>query len=313
MSKLFSDTYLYRKYPEYDKKMFEFIMGAERIDVNSEAFEDIMIDIKHRKVNDALIKVLKSDNVIIGIKPGKSLPKAFKVFVAKDVREDKKLKTFIDVSDCVFMKNGVYVCNHIDWIISYLINAMTSYIYAMLETKFTNNSSIIKYGGDAFVRCFSYIIDRIYKISTVQSSRKKVEYVAALYYQINILGKDYSKNFDSIKTTAMRISKIDTKDANIVDILLNDSCFLDIELFAENLARMFKFKDLSVSLILEKWMSAFGTGTIFALEFFPAFSMMMTNTYIGGYIDQQNSIEKIAGPSLVEFSKTILQIGASVV
>lgn len=313
MSKLFSDTYLYRKYPEYDKKMFEFIMGAERIDVNSEAFEDIMIDIKHRKVNDALIKVLKSDNVIIGIKPGKSLPKAFKVFVAKDVREDKKLKTFIDVSDCVFMKNGVYVCNHIDWIISYLINAMTSYIYAMLETKFTNNSSIIKYGGDAFVRCFSYIIDRIYKISTVQSLRKKVEYVAALYYQINILGKDYSKNFDSIKTTAMRISKIDAKDANIVDILLDDSCFLDIELFTENLARMFKFKDLSVSLILEKWMSAFGTGTIFALEFFPAFSMMMTNTYIGGYIDQQNSIEKIAGPSLVEFSKTILQIGASVV
>ena len=158
MSKLFSDTYLYRKYPEYDKKMFEFIMGAERIDVNSEAFEDIMIDIKHRKINDALIKVLKSDNVIIGIKPGKALPKAFKVFVAKDVREDKKLKTFIDVSDCVFMKNGVYVCNHIDWIISYLINAMTSYIYAMLETKFTNNSSIIKYGGDAFVRCFSYIL-----------------------------------------------------------------------------------------------------------------------------------------------------------
>ncbi len=313
MSKLFSDTYLYRKYPEYDKKMFEFIMGAERIDVNSEAFEDIMIDIKHRKINDALIKVLKSDNVIIGIKPGKSLPKAFKVFVAKDVREDKKLKTFIDVSDCIFMKNGVYVCNHIDWIISYLINAMTSYIYAMLETKFTNNSSIIKDGGDAFVRCFSYIIDRIYKISTVQSLRKKVEYVAALYYQINILGKDYSKNFDSIKTTAMRISKIDAKDANIVDILLNDSCFLDIELFTENLARMFKFKDLSVSLILEKWMSAFGTGTIFALEFFPAFSMMMTNTYIGGYIDQQNSIEKIAGPSLVEFSKTILQIGASVV
>ena len=313
MSKLFSDTYLYRKYPEYDKKMFEFIMGAERIDVNSEAFEDIMIDIKHRKINDALIKVLKSDNVIIGIKPGKSLPKAFKVFVAKDVKEDKKLKTFIDVSDCVFMKNGVYVCNHIDWIISYLINAMTSYIYAMLETKFTNNSSIIKYGGDAFVRCFSYIIDRIYKISTVQSLRKKVEYVAALYYQINILGKDYSKNFDSIKTTAMRISKIDAKDANIVDILLNDSCFLDIELFTENLARMFKFKDLSVSLILEKWMSAFGTGTIFALEFFPAFSMMMTNTYIGGYIDHQNSIENIAGTSLVEFSKTILQIGASVV
>ena len=59
-------------------------------------------------------------------------------------------------------------------------------------------------------------------------------------------------------------------------------------------------------------MKAFGTGTIFALEFFPAFSAMMTNTYVGGYLDQQMTIEKIAGNSMVSFTKTILQIGASV-
>lgn len=314
MPKNLSDIYLYRKYPEYDKKLFQFIMNAERIDTNSIEFEDILYDIKRRKITDSILKVLASNNTILGIQPGKALPKALKVFVAKDVKEDKNTyKVFIDVSDCIFLKNGKYTCGHIDWVISYLINAMVSFIYAKAETKLTNNSSIIKDGGEAFVKCFSYIIDRIYKISTVQSLRKRVDYMAALYYQINLLGKDYSKNYDSIKATAMRIADIDNKDAQIVDIMLEDSDFLDINHFIDGLNRIFKFKDLTYSIILDKWMQAFGTGTIFALEFFPAFSMMLTNTYVGGYIDQQLSIEKVTGQSMVKFVKTILEIGARTV
>ena len=314
MAKNFSDTYLYRKYPEYDRKLFQFIMNAERIDTKSEQFEDILYDIKRRRISDSVIKVLNSNNVVLGIQPGKALPKALKVFVAKDVKEDKtKEKVFIDVSDCIFFKDGKYICNHIDWVISYIINAMTSFIYAKVENKLTNNSSIIKDGGEAFVKCFSYIIDRIYKISTVQSLRKRVEYCAALYYQINLLGKDYSKYYDSIKATAMRITDIDKKDAQIVDIMLEDSDFLDIDHFISGLNRIFKFKDLSYSIVLDKWMQAFGTGTMFGLEFFPAFSMMLTNTYVGGFIDQQITIEKVTGQSMVRFTKTILEIGAAVV
>lgn len=314
MPKNLSDLYLYRKYPAYDKNLFGFIMNAERINPNSEEFEDILYDIKRRKIGDAIIKVLNSQNTVLGIHLGKALPKALKVFVAKDVKEDKtKEKVFIDLSDCVFMKNGSYQCNHIEWIIAYLINAMVSFIYAKAEAKLTNNSSIVKDGGEAFVKLFSYIIDRIYKISTVQSLRKRVEYMAALYYQINLLGKDYSKYYDSIKATAMRISDIENKDAQIVDIMIEESDFLDIEHFINSLSRIFKFNDLSYSIVLDKWMQAFGTGTMFALEFFPAFSMMLTNTYVGGYIDQQLSIEKITGQSMVKFVKTILEIGARTV
>ena len=60
-------------------------------------------------------------------------------------------------------------------------------------------------------------------------------------------------------------------------------------------------------------MQAFGNGTVFALEFLPAFYMMLTNIYVGGYIDQQMTIEKVTGQSMVKFVKTILEIGASVV
>ena len=123
MPKNLSDLYLYRKYPAYDKNLFGFVMNAERINPNSEEFEDVLYDIKRRKTGDAILKVLNSQNTVLGIQPGKALPKALKVFVAKDVKEDKtKEKVFIDLSDCVFMKNGSYQCNHIEWVIAYLIN-----------------------------------------------------------------------------------------------------------------------------------------------------------------------------------------------
>lgn len=312
MPKTYAQTYLYRVFPQYEKMMLEGIMQGERIDVNDDKFANILYDVKRRQVSSNLIKILKSNNTVL-IRPAKTLPKAFKVFVAKDIKNDKKEKVFIDVSDCVFDKDGEYTCNHIDWIIAYLINAMNSYIYAMLPNKLLSNQSIIRDGAQAFSSMFSYILDRIYKISTVQSLRKRIEYISAMYYQINILGKDYSKQLDSIKAIAMKVSNIEPRDAQIVDLQIDEGCFNTLLTFTDNLNRIFKFKDLKISIIVDKWMQSFGTGTVFALEFYPAFAMMLTNTYVGGYIDNQLTIEKIAGQSMVTMTKSILQIGAGVV
>ena len=76
---------------------------------------------------------------------------------------------------------------------------------------------------------------------------------------------------------------------------------------------MFNLKDIKIDAILSTWLKSFGTGTIFALEYFPAFAMVMTNTYIGGYIDNQITIEKVCSKSLPKFCKTILEIAEEVV
>lgn len=309
--KTYSNTYLYRKYEEYDKKLFDFIMSSDRINPNSPEFEDIIYDIKRQNINDYILKAVKSDNIVLCVNnTGKSLPKAFKVFVAKDVRQDRKRKVFIDLSDCIALKNGKYATNNINWIISYLINAVTSYIYNIDERRLVNNSSIIIDGGTAFVKCFSYVIDRIYKISTIQSLRHKVEYCAGLYYQINILGKDMSANFTQIKVAAMKMINISKTDANVVDISLDENAFDDIDTFIKNIARIFNFNDLKLDSVIAMWMRAFGTGTVFGIEYFPAFAMMMSNTYVGGYIDQQTTIEKVTGDSMVSFVRALFKIGA---
>lgn len=314
MSKTYSQTYLYNKFADYDKNLFKFIMECDRIDASSDKFADILYDVKRRKISDSLTKILVSNKVVLGINKTKSLPKAFKVFVAKDVKENsKQLKVFIDATECISEVNGTYQCSHVEWLISYLINAMTSFTYTLAENKLLGNASVLKDGGDAFVKCFSYILDRIYKISTVKSLRDRVEYAAALYYEINILGKDYNKNYDSVVANAIRLSGIEKRDAQIIDVMIEPQDFVNINTFIIALGKIFKFNDLNISIIVDRWMKAFGTGTVFALEYFPAFASMLTDTYIGGYINQQLTIEKVTGPSMVKFTKTILQIGGSVV
>lgn len=183
MPKIYADTYVYKQYAEYDKKLFEFVVNAERINTKGSEFEDILYDIKRRKISDALTKVIVSDNVVLGINSGKALPKAFKAFVFNDVKEDKnKVKVFIDVTDCVVYKNGVYVCNKLDWLVSYIINAMTSYIYAVSENRLTGNSSILKDGCEAFTRCFTYIIDRMLTHPTRMQGPTTLRKAFALFF-----------------------------------------------------------------------------------------------------------------------------------
>ena len=313
MAITYSQTYLFRQYGEYEKKIYEFIIKAERVNTKSSEFDDILYDIKRRKISDHLAKIITSDNVVVGINPaGRALPKAFKAFVAADVKDNNKVKVFIDVTECVVYKNGVYVCNKLDWLVSYIINAMTAYIYVKAENKLLGNASVLKDGCDAWVRCFSYIIDRMYKISTVPQIKRRVDYLSAIYYQVAIMCKDINKNEDSIKANAMRIYGIDSNDAKVMDMMIEDYDFDNIDTFVKALGRIIQLKDIKTGNIVSYWMNAFGPGTVFALEYFPAFSAMMTNTYVGAYLDQQMTIEKIAGPSMVKFSKTILQIGASV-
>lgn len=312
MAKTYAQTYLFNQYNDCEKKIYGFILNAERIDTKSQEFSDILYDIKRRKISDHLAKIITSDNVVIAINNSKALPKTFKAFVAADVKDNGKVKVFIDATDCIVYKNGVYICNKLDWLVSYIINAMTSYIYIKAENRVLGNSSILRDGCDAWVRCFSYIIDRMYKVSTVPQLYNRVNYLAGIYYQVSIMCKDLNKYHDSIMANAIRVSDIDPNDAKMMNVMIKEEDFTNIDTFVKALGRIMQFKDIKTSNIVSYWMNAFGPGTVFALEYFPAFSAMMTNTYVGAYLDQQMTIEKIAGQSMIKFSKTILQIGASV-
>ena len=312
MAKTYAATYLYSQYPEYEKAIFNFMMTAEEIDKDTDDFDDIKYEVKKRQVSNSLVKVLESKEVVLLVSDnGKPLPKAFKVFCAKDIKgpNKDKMKVFIDCTDVVGRdkESGRYACK-IDLFISYLVSAMHTFIYYADEKRIESNAKLTEVGARAFSQLFTHCIDYVCKISSISSTKSKCVYLASLYYMGNILGKDYTSN--ACRAIAMKTSGMSEREAGIVDIQLKNESMDNIKFFVETVAEILKFNKLSLDVVVERWMSIYGTGTVFALEMFPAFATMITDAYVGAFINNQKTIERVANNSMVEFTKILLQIGA---
>lgn len=313
MAKTYAGTYLYSQYNEYEKQIFTYMMSGSEIDKDTSDFDDIKYEVKKRQVSNSLIKVLESKDVVLltGEKP---LPKAFKVFCAKDIKGPKKdkMKVFIDCSNIISIDDtsGRYVCrrNNIDIFISYLVSAMHTFIYYADEDRITSNSKIMQVGAQVFASLFTHVVDYACKISSMPSSKNKCMYLASLYYLSNILGKDHTT--EGSRRIAKKISGLSDRDAGIIDIQIKSESFINIRYFVETVSNILRINKLTLDVIVERWMSIYGTGTVFSLEMFPAFASMITDAYVGAYINNQKTIEKIAGTGMTEFTKVLLSIGA---
>ena len=305
LSKNYSSTYLYNL-GNYEDKLFNYIMTAEQVNKLDPSFEDIKYEVKKRQVSNSLVKVLESDKVIL-LLPKSPLPKAFKVMVAKDVKGDRKLKVFID-ADVIRKIDGVYKCNNVDILIAYLVSAMNSLIYYTDPKRLIMRDEINNAGARCFSSLFTHIIDYLYKVSTTPSTRDKCVYLTSLYYIKNILQKDIT---DSVKHMCRRISGISEREEEILFIQLDqEKAFMNINFFIQELSKVLKLPKLTLDVFLEKWLYIYGTGTQFALELYPAFATMITNVYVGCYLNNQKTIEKVVGRNMIDFTTTILKVGA---
>ena len=311
MAKNFSGTYLYGQYPEYEKMLFTFIMEAEVIDKDGDDFADLIFDVKRRQVSSAMTKVLKSDKVRLCI-GNKALPRQFKVFCAKDLKNGKTDNVvYVDCTDLIVRsKTGKWSCRDIDILISYIASATHTFIYYKDEKRFTNNSKLIQEGARVFADLFTYVVDYVAHISSTSTTKAHCRYMAAQYFMYNIMGKDMN---DGSLQVARRISGISDREANVVEMQYDVNTFVNIKYFVEAVANVLHISKLTIDVIVERWMFLFNPGTIFALELFPSFASMITDAYVGAYLNNQKTIEKVLGNHMVEFAKLVLRVGEEAV
>jgi hypothetical protein len=317
--KSYGDSYLYSKYPMYNKQLLDAIMQDPMIDKKTDMFEDVIHDIKRTRVSDALVRILKSPNTIL-LDCDKPLPKSFKVFCAKDFRaKDKPTRIFIDCSG-VITKNksgNAYVVDEMK-LVSYLINAGITMIYHKKVDALTRNSGLIYSITSCFARSFTFIIDYLVKVSIQETSKAKVLYLSAMYFLSNILGFDE----DRALPIAKKIAEISEREAVMLNMMMERACktkalknsdidpYADIKVFVNSLKETMHFNQHTVTLdvVVERWMSHYGVATIFGMEYFPAFSAMMTDCYVGAYLNNQRSIENVCKVDMIDYTKKALQL-----
>jgi len=314
MPKTYAQTFLYGQYPDYEKKLFDFLVNGVEIDKNSVEFEDIKYEVRRRQISPALINVLESDKVVLLMHKA-PIAKAFKVFCAMDLKKSSKKaeykKVYIDCTN-IFKKSnsGRYQCSNIDMFISYLVSAMVNYIYNIDERRFTGDSTILQCGSKSFSLLMTHIIDYCCKISSIGDARSKCIYICSLYYFSNILGL---KPTNSTIVTAQKNAGISEREAGIIDMKLLDGWNVNIKTLIETISSVLNLSKLTLDVVIERWMYIFGPGTVFATEIFPAFSSLITDAYVGAYLNNQKTIEKVLSTNMVEFTKAVLRIGGEAV
>ncbi|MGL5749440.1 MAG: hypothetical protein ACRCXT_02845 [Paraclostridium sp.] len=303
LAKTYSHSYLYNK-GNADKQLFNYIMTADEVDKSDPSFQDIISDVNRRRVSSSLVKVLQSDKIVLKLSPT-PLPKAYKVMVMKDVKGDNTLKVFIE-ADVIKKVDGAYRCNNVDILVAYIVSGMNQLIYYVEPKRIVLREEIIKSGARCFAYLFNHIIDYLYKVSITPSVKSRCLYLASVYYLKNILGKDMT---DSMKHLCRQISGITDKDEEILNIQMFDEDYENIKTFIDGISRTLKLPKLTLDVFVEKWIFVYGVGTHFALELYPAFATMLTNCYVGCYLNNQKTIEKIVGRDYVTFTTAILQVG----
>ena len=312
--KTYSDTYLYNVSKGYEENIFKFLMEAQEVDKNSESFKDIKYEVKRRQITTVLGKVLELPSVVLLIND-KPLPKSFKVFCAKDIKAQSAnapKKVYIDCSDLITYKNGEYsIKGNVDVFISYLMSAMVYVIYYSDPKHFESRSLLIDKGTKCFALLFTGIIDYLQKISTIPGARNKVLYLSSVYFMVNIMNKELD---EKVKSMAAKIADITDREVNLIHIGLGIDAFKNISTFVAELAKLLHLEGkLTLELFIEKWLYLYGTGTIFALELFPSFSSMMTDAYVGAYINNQKTIEKITQNGMVDYTNELMRVGSNLI
>lgn len=298
-----SKCYLYSKMNGYTKVMADAILHAKRIDRNTTEFaEDVGLEIKRSKAPIYLLKILNSKNTHL-LQPENPLPKPIRVFAAKDIKGNKKINAFIDISNIITQTNNNRYKVNTSVLIAYLLSAKHNMMYYGIPGAFSNKSQLVLLETRAFAKLFTHVIDYLGNISVIPENREKMMYLSAEYFLYNHLKLT---NEDRIHEIAMKVADITESQQNIFNIVSDGKDLKTLPGFVDAVKTIFKMNKLTLSLVIEKWMFLYGAPTVLSLEFLPSFLTMITDAYSGVYLNNQKSIEKILAKDLVELGKMLI-------
>ena len=310
MPKTYSNTFIYTKFPS--EHIFRVLVNANRIDKEAPKFEDIKYEFKKRQIDNCLLKVLNSKNVILCTSETLPLNTQFRVMCARDpkFKSNTDYKIFIDCTGLIVLdKDGNYKCRNIDILISHIVNAMVSMIYHKAENQILS-TQLITDSMEAFANLFTHVIDYLAKISVIPSTKSKCQFLSCMYFTENIIQKEFNTNYQHI---AGKITNLSEREQEMIMLQCDESDFNDIKSFVTKLAEVIKVPALKIDNVIDKWMYLYGANTVFGLEYYPALSAMLTDAYCGAYINNQKTIEKVVGNTLVSYTKNVIAKGGTLV
>lgn len=304
--KKLNECYLYQmNLDKNNNNIKKYIMDCDRMDKSSPSFNTFKTYI-NSFINSKIIidSTINSNNVVITLKS--ELPPAFNILTVKDIKNDNKYKIFLNLGEYVKLndKNEYTILNRdIDKTISLLYGTINHSIYFGNYKKLIMKPELINSGAELFSSLYLYILNYLYKINHDQLLVAKIKYLTSKYFISNIL----NCNPESSRVPN-QLSRLSERQCDMIDLTIGDykDVYKNIKVFNDNLSKLINI-NIRTDLFIEKWAFVLGVSTYYALEFFPIFATMISNVYVGSYMNNQKTIEKICSPMEIKRFVTIIQ------
>lgn len=306
--KTFADCSIYGKVDEAgfstERALVSFIMSADRIDISSSAFKGVVEQLKSRAQVAVVVRMLQQGNVVLGI-ANKELSPSLKVFYAKDIKAgSKSKKVFVDVTGIITLENGFFVCKNIDRFAAYLLGVMIMLTYYTEPQRYITNGALQKNSITAFIKLYCAILNDL-RMPGYINNKAKIQYMTGVYFANSVMGLELQQ----ARAAAANCLGINRQEANALDFYYSTDDLRSVYTFTDSLIKTFKLKDLSTDGLINKWIYAYGKGTMYALELYPAFLTLVMYAYSGSYINNMKRIENVLSKELVEIANIVLRVG----
>ena len=290
-----------------EKNLFEFLITAQRINVADNSFANILNELKGRINNAIVIRMLQQGNVVLAIGK-KEVPATFKVMAAKDPKDGRKEKIFVDVTGLITYQNGFFICKEIDRLATYMLGVMVWQVYTKDPNKFIRNGNIQKYSISAFVKMFGAELDYL-RLTGYMNNRNRIMYIAGVYFGVSVMGLDISAAKRTAASVVATVGQFNANEAKSADYYYEDDELKNIHTFITSLSKTFKLEGLTTDIFVDRWIYLYGKGSHFALELYPVFLTTVLYAYNGSYLNNMKRIESVLGRDIVDLSTSVIKIG----
>ena len=296
----------------FNKNIAECLLHSSVIDTSSKKFDDLRYEIKRRQISKFVCEIIDNPRVKLIICK-KAMPRMLKVLTAKDIKKltgnANNYITYVDVTGIIEEDSGKFVCDRIDILIALLFAASNNMLWYTNAFKLKGDFSTIKKSAMmCYARLFTNVINYLAKINNVPGQKNKCLYTSALFFLNNLYEES---NFEVNSNICKTETEISDRERELINMYFKMDSLNSLDKFVDTLKDILHLKNLDVSSVVRIWVKLYTPGTIFGLEYFPAFSQMLTDAYTGCYLNNQATIEKVCGNNLAVFCNKVIDLGGN--
>lgn len=148
------------------------------------------------------------------------------------------------------------------------------------------------------------VFNRLFSLSTNTIHLEKVLYCIHKFYYLNVLG--YANTTENINAVCMKMTDtINSRLVSDIDNYITDKDYATLKTFLDALAANIPVcSKLTQSGFMNAWVSMYGTGSVFAIEFLPSYLTLVDYVMTGSYLTiSTNTVERVIDKQAAEVYK----------